>query len=66
MGYRRCRIRRHTEPLIAGGLTTLGTAFVGSYLAGYLKRRGENLATHEDVGKLVEQMAAVASATKEI
>jgi len=54
------------EPLLTWGLTTLGTAFVGSYLAGYLKKKGENLATHEDIDKLVAQMAAVTSATKEI
>ena len=52
--------------LVAWGLTTLVAAFVGSYLAGYLKKKGENLATHEDIGKLVEQMAAVTTATKEI
>src|ERR1039457_5932070 len=52
--------------LVAWGLTTLVTAFVGSYLASYLKKKGENLATHEDIGKLVEQMQAVTQATKEI
>src|ERR1017187_4695064 len=54
------------ENLLAWGLTTLVTAFVGSYLASYLKKKGENLATHEDIGKLVEQMQAVTQATKEI
>jgi hypothetical protein len=48
------------------GIVTLVGAFVGSYLAGYLKKKGENLATHEDIGKLVEQMKAVTQATKEI
>ena len=52
--------------LIAWGLTTLVTAFVGSYLAGYLKKKGENLATHEDIDKLVEQVAAVTTASKKI
>lgn len=52
--------------LVAWGLTILVSAFVGSYLAGYLKKKGENLATHEDVAKLVAQMAAVRQATKEI
>ena len=52
--------------LIKWGLTTLVTAFIGSFLAGYLRKKGENLATHEDVSKLVEQMAAITTATKEI
>jgi len=52
--------------LVTWGLTALVAAFVGSYLAGYLKKKGEDLATHEDIGKLVEQMAAVTNATKEV
>lgn len=52
--------------LVAWGLTTLVTAFVGSFLAGYLKRKGENLATHEDIDKLVDQVAAVTTTAKEI
>ena len=47
-------------------LSTLVSAFVGSYFAGYLKKKGENLATHEDIDKLVAQVAAVTQATKEI
>lgn len=54
------------EQLIILALTTLASAFVGSYLAGYLKRKGENLATHEDIGKLTDQVAAVTKTTKEI
>ena len=54
------------DNLIAWALTTLGSAFLGSYLASYLKKKGENLATHEDLGKLVKQMEAVTTATKEI
>src|ERR1017187_7727108 len=38
----------------------------GAYLGSYLKKKGENWATHEDVDKLVKQMAAVTQATKEI
>ena len=56
----------HMEHLIGWGLTTLVSAFVGSYLAGYLKEKGENFATHEDIDKLVEQVQAVTQATKEI
>jgi hypothetical protein len=54
------------ENLFALGLTTLASAFVGSYVAGYLKKKGENLATHEDIDKLVDQVRAVTTATKEI
>lgn len=45
-------------PLIWVALTTLGSAFVGSFLAAYLKKKGENLATHEDIDKLVDQIEA--------
>lgn len=54
------------EKLIALALTTLVGAFIGSYLASYLKKKGENLATHEDLDKLVEQVRAVTTTTKEI
>jgi hypothetical protein len=37
------------ETLIAWGLTTLAGSFIGSYLASYLKKKGENLATHTAV-----------------
>ena len=47
-------------------LTTLVSAFIGSYLASYLKKKGENLATHGDIDKLVDQVRAVTQATKEI
>ncbi len=52
--------------LVAWGLTTLVAAFVGSYLSGYLKKKGENLATHEDIDKLVHEVATVTQTTKEI
>jgi hypothetical protein len=54
------------EQLIVLALTTLIGAFIGSYLASYLKRKGENLTTHEDLDKLVEQVRAVTTTTKEI
>src|ERR1035441_6475021 len=38
----------------------------GAYLGAYLKKKGENLATHEDLDKLVVQMAAVTKTTKQI
>jgi hypothetical protein len=41
-------------------------AGAGAYLGSYLKRKGENLATHEDISQLVTQVRAVTTATKEI
>jgi hypothetical protein len=49
-----------------GALTTLVSGGVGLYLGAYLKKKGENLATQEDIAKLVEQMKVVTKATKEI
>jgi hypothetical protein len=51
--------------LIMSALTLLVGAF-GGYLTGYAKKKGENLATHEDIGKLTEQVAAVTKTAKEI
>ncbi|MGH9438054.1 MAG: hypothetical protein ACRD22_09185 [Terriglobia bacterium] len=39
---------------------------LSAYLGSYLKKKGENLATHEDIGKLVDQVKAITQATKEI
>jgi hypothetical protein len=44
----------HMMRLILWALTTLLAAFVGSYLGSYLKKKGENRAIQEDIGKLVE------------
>lgn len=41
-------------------------AGVGAYFGSYLKKKGENLATHEDIDKLVVQVSAVTTTTKEI
>src|SRR5258708_5441631 len=38
----------------------------GAYFGSYLKKKGENLATHEDINRLVDQVSAVTKATKEI
>jgi hypothetical protein len=46
-------------------LALLAGAF-GGYLTGYVRKKGENLATHEDIGKLTEQVAAVTKTAKEI
>jgi hypothetical protein len=45
-------------------LLTGVAAGVGAYIASYLKKKGENLATHEDLNKLVEQVSAVTHTTK--
>jgi hypothetical protein len=47
---------------------TLGilAAGLGGFLAGYLKKKGENRATHEDLDKLVKQVEATTNATKAI
>jgi hypothetical protein len=38
----------------------------GAYLGSYLRKKGKNLATHEDIDKLVDQVSAVTKTTKEI
>jgi len=48
------------------GLTTLGGAFVGSYLGSYLKKKGENLAKKEDIDDLIAEVHAVTTTTKQI
>ena len=40
--------------------------WIGSFLGAYLKKKGENLATHEDLENVVEQMKAITLATKTI
>lgn len=42
------------------------SAGAGAYLGGYLKKKGENLATHEDINNLNEQVRVVTTTTKEI
>lgn len=42
------------------------SAGVGAYVGGYLKTKGTNLATHEDIDKVVEQVRAVTQTAKEI
>jgi len=45
-------------PFVASGF--------GAYFGSYLKKKGENLASKEDIDDLVEQVRAVTRATKEI
>jgi len=52
--------------LILWALTTLGSAFLGSYLGAYLKKKGENQAIHEDLTNVLEQVSAVTTTTKTI
>lgn len=47
-------------------LAPMLSAAAGFYFGGYLSKKGEGLATREDLGKLVEQVRAVNTATKEI
>jgi hypothetical protein len=46
-------------------LAAIASGF-GGYFGAYLKKKGENLATHEDLDKLVQQMTATTEATKAI
>jgi hypothetical protein len=54
------------ETYVVGALSALFGAFVGSFLSGYLRQKGQDLATHEDIDKLVDQVRAVTKTTKEI
>ncbi len=50
---------------VIGALFIIG-GFFGSFAGSYMKKKGENLATHEDIDKLVEQVEAVTTTTKQI
>ena len=45
---------------------TVLSAGIGAFIGAYLKKKAENLATHEDLNKLVEQMATVTQTTESI
>jgi uncharacterized protein (UPF0303 family) len=47
-------------------VSVLAALFVGGFAMSYMRKKGEHLATHEDIEKLVEQVQAVTKATKEI
>jgi hypothetical protein len=47
-------------------LSVICALFIGGFLKSYMSKKGENLATHEDIEKLVDQVRAVTTATKEI
>jgi hypothetical protein len=46
-------------------LTTIG-AWFAAYFGSYFRKKGENLASHEDIDKLVDQVRAVTTTTKQI
>jgi hypothetical protein len=52
--------------VIASLLTWIVRSALAPYLDGYSRRKGENLATHEDLDKLVVQMKAVTETTENI
>lgn len=56
--------------LLIGAIIAALSFFLGAvfrpYLTGYATKKGENLATHEDIDKLVDQVKAVTDATKKI
>jgi hypothetical protein len=56
--------------LLFGALIALVAFLLGTvlkpYLTGYSQKKGENLATHEDINNLVDQVRAVTEATKKI
>jgi hypothetical protein len=47
-------------------ITTVVGSWGASFLGAYLKKKGENLATQEDIKNLITQVSAVTTATKEI
>ena len=54
------------EHWILYAISVLLALFVGGFLKSYVSRKGENLATHEDIQKLVDQVRAVTATTEEI
>jgi hypothetical protein len=47
-------------------VVTVLSAGIGAYIGAYLKKKGENLATHEDLDKLVVELKATTETTKSI
>ena len=52
--------------LATGGALFLIGLLIGSFVRPYLAKKGENLATLEDIQGLVDQVAAVTTTTKKI
>jgi hypothetical protein len=55
-----------TEPLLIGALIFLVGLFSRDFLPSYMKKKGENLATKEDIQELARQTAVLTQAAKEI
>ena len=53
------------NPVVLSFLTIIG-AGISAYFGAYLKKKGENLATHEDINKVLVEVRATTQATKEI
>ena len=51
---------------IIGAALSFAGGLAGAYFGGYLPKKGENLATHQDIRKLTGQVAAVTTTTEEI
>jgi hypothetical protein len=47
-------------------VVTVLSAGIGAFIGAYLKKKAENLAIHENLDKMVEQMAAITERTKSI
>jgi hypothetical protein len=47
-------------------VVTVLSAGIGAFIGTYLKKKAKNLATHEDLDKMVAQMAAITERTKSI
>jgi hypothetical protein len=64
----RSTIPAHGTPV--GAIIAALSFFLGAvfrpYFTGYATKKGENLATHDDIDKLVDQVKAVTEATKKI
>ena len=55
-----------TEHLLLDALIFLAGLFSGDFLASYMKKKGENLATKEDIQEIASQTAIITQATKQI
>src|SRR5579862_6089801 len=52
--------------LVLWALGVLAAAFLGSWLGAYMKKKGENFATREDLQGVVEEVRAVTRTAEEI
>lgn len=52
--------------VVCSAVISFVCAGAGAYFGSYLKKKGENLATHEDIDQVLQDLRAVTSTTKEI